>query len=1415
MGGKTSTSSSQVSIPPEVLARYNSVNANAEKVAKTPFQPYSNDPNAFVAPLNQQQIAGMQNINQSAGAAQPYYGAATRMTAAGAAPTNIGNVSGQDIGQYMNPYVQGVVNPAAQLLNQQQQAQMSGQTGQAMQQGAFGGDRSNLAAANLAGQQGLAFSNAINPLFSQGYTQALGAAQQQQGFQLGQQQQNLARMGQAGQQLAGIGTAAQGAGLQGAQAQMAAGQIGQQTEQAGKSALYNQFQQQQSYPFQTAQFLANIAEGTGALSGSTTTTTQPQSFFSDERVKEGVEDIGRTHDGQKIVKFRYKGEKGPKQIGLIAQDVEKHHPDAVGEYHGIKTVDYDKATKDAASMGGAVEPQHAGLGFAGGGLVGADDWNKLRAAQQQMWAGNGQPMTGGMPHGGKGLNFPAPGHVGSLVVAKTPSEKPKTGVQQVAGGLSDAAKGVTDATNIKKGYDAAKEAWDGDTSGGDKGTAAQAIAAPAADVDPEDIAQGLMARGGYIHRADGGDTDAPEDLYPAPGGLTIPDDNPHAKLEPAKPPSASGSGSSDAAGAMQAAAAAAKIAMMFMARGGSVEDREHHYSGGLVNGRHHFDGSDGSTVIDDSIPIDDGSQYADQSIILPKDSPARVLSLAKEASAKRENNDTPQLQAAFDAFMPQKPNMGMGERREFTPAPVGGLEPTASGRAESPAAVADMPDAGLVPVSATPTSTVTTSKPIKNLNADAGLPATGVMTTTPAGLVPAKTTAEAPVAATAAAPAAGAGYDRSAASPQDLTLNLIGKREGFRQNAYWDTNHFRTGFGSDTVTLPDGTYRTVTKDTRVTAEEAQRDLLRRAALSQGQVQKAIGSDAWNSLTPQAQAALTSLTYNYGRVPPSVAAAGRSGDPKAIADAVAGLQNANNGVNRDRRLEEASLIDPSRSYTSKQGGLGNQYALARQALAKATESGDQSAISKAAADMAALQGSGGQDRGQQEGGDTGVMSGLGKVASDVGDWYGRNEKWLSPVMQGLAAMASSNSRYLGSAMLQGLGAGAQASTNLEQKQAQIAQTKAATSGTQAQTAGTNIENFKKSFKETPYGNVVFLANGLPILQSEYIKRLNSGEKLQTLGALPPDADARVERAFAGNPEVTAAATTGVAPAAGASPVPGAPPVPGATPAAGTAPAVGATPSNGVGYDGASRTRAEAEQAVALNGGVQGANAMARTKAYNESTTVDAASARKNAPLYSTLANTISNAVNTRGWEQPGFGASVRGQFVSAANTIVSALGGQPVGTLAPNIDVINKITSVLGQQTAQSGNQDSYAALAAIQKALPNLDIDPQAAVKLTAELMTIKQRSLDREAHMLQYGKDSGGLMSEAALDFDRLNPEGKYKKEEEILRHIIAKRPKAMKELSSGTLPPNYIQETLSKPKWYGAGTPPGMYRYFVHRGV
>jgi hypothetical protein len=97
-----------------------------------------------------------------------------------------------------------------------------------------------------------------------------------------------------------------------------------------------------------AQFLANIATGTGALSGnqSTSTTSGGGGFFSDERLKENVQKVGETNDGQPIYRYNYKGDKRT-QIGLLAQEVEKDHPEAVGLAGGYKTVDYKKATDRA------------------------------------------------------------------------------------------------------------------------------------------------------------------------------------------------------------------------------------------------------------------------------------------------------------------------------------------------------------------------------------------------------------------------------------------------------------------------------------------------------------------------------------------------------------------------------------------------------------------------------------------------------------------------------------------------------------------------------------------------------------------------------------------------------------------------------------------------------------------------------------------------------------------------------------------------------------------------------------------------------------------------------------------------------------------------------------------------------------
>jgi len=70
-------------------------------------------------------------------------------------------------------------------------------------------------------------------------------------------------------------------------------------------------------------------------------------FLSDERAKHDIKKVGTLFDGQPVYRFAYDGD-DKTRMGLIAQKVEKGHPEAVGLAGGMKTVDYRRATEDAA-----------------------------------------------------------------------------------------------------------------------------------------------------------------------------------------------------------------------------------------------------------------------------------------------------------------------------------------------------------------------------------------------------------------------------------------------------------------------------------------------------------------------------------------------------------------------------------------------------------------------------------------------------------------------------------------------------------------------------------------------------------------------------------------------------------------------------------------------------------------------------------------------------------------------------------------------------------------------------------------------------------------------------------------------------------------------------------------------------------
>lgn len=136
--------------------------------------------------------------------------------------------------------------------------------------------------------------------------------------------------------------------------------------------------------------------------------------------------------------------------------------------------------------------------------------------------------------------------------------------------------------------------------------------------------------------------------------------------------------------------------------------------------------------------------------------------------------------------------------------------------------------------------------------------------------------------------------------------NMLRNFEGFRTEPYWDVNAWRIGYGSDTITLADGTIKKVRVGDVVSREDAERDLRRRIGEFQDTIVGQIGRDAWTVLPDNVQAALTSVAYNYGDLPENVRRAAISGDIEAIASSIEARSGDNDGVNEDRRRREAAI-----------------------------------------------------------------------------------------------------------------------------------------------------------------------------------------------------------------------------------------------------------------------------------------------------------------------------------------------------------------------------------------------------------------------------------------------------------------------------------------------------------------------------
>lgn len=161
---------------------------------------------------------------------------------------------------------------------------------------------------------------------------------------------------------------------------------------------------------------------------------------------------------------------------------------------------------------------------------------------------------------------------------------------------------------------------------------------------------------------------------------------------------------------------------------------------------------------------------------------------------------------------------------------------------------------------------------------------------------------------------------------------VIKKFEGFIPKAKWDVNAYRIGYGSDTITFPDGKVKKVEKTDVITRPDADRDLIRRIKYQfMPGVIRQIGKDAWDKLSPGGKIALTSLSYNYGSITKkSIINAAKTGNEKLLADTIV-IATANDNKSqplsvqkalKNRRKAESDLILMYQKKNDIITGIGN-------------------------------------------------------------------------------------------------------------------------------------------------------------------------------------------------------------------------------------------------------------------------------------------------------------------------------------------------------------------------------------------------------------------------------------------------------------------------------------------------------------
>lgn len=254
MGSKTESTTK--TMDPRLAAQTDQLTSFANQLAGSQFDPYTGERVAGLSGLEQQALAGYGALNlpsEFGEVSDIYRSMATRTPQARQA----------DIDAYTQAYTSNVIDPTMAALNRQRAQQRVGEEAQAIQAGAFGGDRRSVYEGERQGAFEAAMGQTLGGLQAQGYQQAVQRAQAE----------DAQRM-QAAQALGGqAGTALQAQmGLLGGQ--MQAGALPRSLQQQGLEAAYQEYLRQYEDPFRKFGVLQGTQQVMPQGYGTTTKTTR-------------------------------------------------------------------------------------------------------------------------------------------------------------------------------------------------------------------------------------------------------------------------------------------------------------------------------------------------------------------------------------------------------------------------------------------------------------------------------------------------------------------------------------------------------------------------------------------------------------------------------------------------------------------------------------------------------------------------------------------------------------------------------------------------------------------------------------------------------------------------------------------------------------------------------------------------------------------------------------------------------------------------------------------------------------------------------------------------------------------------------------------------------------------------------------